>query len=323
MFDQDPERVCILQGPVAVKGSTVKDEPIKELLGNINSSLIERLLERSYGGDVNAVPVVDYLSVQPSARSKIPLGVAYTRNGDQVVYETAGTGPSPTQWLEIIAGPHLCWLQALITTGTIVQGSAYIDNPLRRMLSPRPGLKIEVEYNGDIPSHVVIYGAARSFGEHSANFKAIDIKYEENTRSIKLTMFEERRGVSVPLYFEYQYQPSMGFAPIHEVIDGRNRRIKEFYWKLWYGDDASLPDIDVRDRFVGPEVTINAADIEQFCTIVGNQGESFKPTRTPAVQAPMDFAIVTGWQVCWILTSGSQRHDSLIGYHEIYLSQCH
>lgn len=297
MFDQDPERVCILQGPVAAKGSTIKDEPIKDLLGNINSSLIERLLKRAYGGDVATVPVIDYLSVQPSAQSEIPAGVTYSRNGDKVIYEITGTVPSSTRWLEIIAGPRLCWLQALATARTIVQGRAYIDNPLRRVLSPRPGQKIEIDYNGDLPYHVAIYGAARSFGEHPANFKAVDIEYDKSTRSINLAMFEERRGASVPLHLEFLYQPSMGFAPIHEVVDSRNQRIKEFYWKLWYGDNAPLPVIDVRDRFVGPEVTITATDIEQFCTVVGNQAEAFKSTRTQAVQAPMDFAIVTGWQV--------------------------
>ena len=76
-----------------------------------------------------------------------------------------------------------------------------------------------------------------------------------------------------------------------------NERIKAFYWKLWYGDDKSLPAIDIREKFVGPEVTILAEDVEQFCVVVGNQGESFKTARSEEVQAPMDFAIVTGWQV--------------------------
>ena len=92
---------------------------------------------------------------------------------------------------------------------------------------------------------------------------------------------------------------SQGFAPIHEIATGRNQRIKEFYWKLWYGDNETLPSIDLREKFVGPEVTIKAEDVEQFCAVVGNQGEAFKAARTDKVQAPMDFAIVTGWQVCY------------------------
>ena len=39
-------------------------------------------------------------------------------------------------------------------------------------------------------------------------------------------------------------------------------------------------------------------DVERFCAVVGNQGEAFKTARSGKVQAPMDFAIVTGWKVC-------------------------
>ena len=48
----------------------------------------------------------------------------------------------------------------------------------------------------------------------------------------------------------------LGSAPIHEIADGRNKRIRQFYWKLWYGDNEVLPLIDIRDKFMDPEVTI-------------------------------------------------------------------
>ena len=53
--------------------------------------------------------------------------------------------------------------------------------------------------------------------------------------------------------------------------------------------------IDHRDKLIGPEVMIDAAAIEQFCD-VGNQGEKFKTSCNPDIEAPMDFAIITGWQ---------------------------
>ena len=64
-----------------------------------------------------------------------------------------------------------------------------------------------------------------------------------------------------------------------------------------FGSDEVLPDINIREKIVGPEVTISTNDVEQFCVVVGNQGEFFKAARNSEVQAPMDFAIVTGWQV--------------------------
>jgi len=110
-------------------------------------------------------------------------------------------------------------------------------------------------------------------------------------------MFEERQGSSIPLSLQFVYKPLQGFAPIYKVNSGRNERIKAFYWKLWYGDDEVLPVIGIRDKFVGPEVKILAEDVEQFCAVVGNQAEHFKTVRNDNVRAPMDFAIVTGWQV--------------------------
>ena len=59
-----------------------------------------------------------------------------------------------------------------------------------------------------------------------------------------------------------------------------------------------MPEINVRDTFVGPEVTIDSKAVEEFCSVIGNQGEDFKTKRAAEVRAPMDFAIVTGWQVC-------------------------
>ncbi|KAG8939220.1 3-oxoacyl-[acyl-carrier-protein] synthase [Tulasnella sp. 424] len=44
VFDQDPQRVCTIQGPIAAKYCTRADEPISELLGNIEAGLIKRIL---------------------------------------------------------------------------------------------------------------------------------------------------------------------------------------------------------------------------------------------------------------------------------------
>ena len=78
--------MCILQGPVAAKWSMMKDEPVKDLLGNINKVLIQRLLERKYGGDKSAVPVIDYLTVQSKAVPKTLPSIIRTEVGDLITF---------------------------------------------------------------------------------------------------------------------------------------------------------------------------------------------------------------------------------------------
>lgn len=317
VFDQDPQRVCILQGPVAAQWSVKKDEPVKELLGAINEALIQRLLERKYGGDVSNVPVAAYLAPLPkSIPAELP-GVIQTETSGTNVFEFSSQLPDTSEWLETLAGRGLTWLRALIASKIIVQGTSYIDNPLRRVLAPRRGQKFVVRLNGSQPS-VTVYGAARSCGEHLPGFKALEIIFNPKTSVINVTIFEERRESSIPLALQFRYYPKQGFAPIHEISAGRNNRIKQFYWKLWYGDNEVLPEIDIREKFVGPEVTISAEDIERFCAVVGNREESFKTARNGRVQAPMDFAIVTGWQVCLLFDNNSTSYNDYLGHHEVH-----
>ncbi|EIN09976.1 fatty acid synthase [Punctularia strigosozonata HHB-11173 SS5] len=295
VFDQDPQRVCILQGPVAAKHATIKDEPIKDMLDNITSLLVDKLVERQYAGDKSKIPTVDYLGSAPAVAS-FPAGVNATRDENSVSFSIGSDVPSTEAWLEALAGHKLSWLRAFLASTTVVQGTSYIDNPVRRLFAPRAGQKAVIRLSGGSPIGVKLFGAARSEGVHKPAFEAVDVKYDAAQRLINLTIFEDRRDASVPLLLQFKYTPETGYAPIREVAEGRNQRIKEFYWKLWFGDDSTLPALDVHETFVGPEVRIEASDIETFCAVVGNQGEAFKTTRTEVVKAPMDFAIVTGWQ---------------------------
>jgi Glucosamine-6-phosphate isomerases/6-phosphogluconolactonase len=64
---------------------------------------------------------------------------------------------------------------------------------------------------------------------------------------------------------------------------------------------ALFEGVDLCDELVGPEVTITAAAIDRFYDVIGNQGEKSKTSRNLNVEAPMNFVIVTGWQVCFVI----------------------
>jgi hypothetical protein len=61
-----------------VKKSIVKDESIKDLLDDMHSSLVQRLLERQYGGDASKFPTIDYPGSAPATiphEAILPAGV--------------------------------------------------------------------------------------------------------------------------------------------------------------------------------------------------------------------------------------------------------
>lgn len=280
-----------------MKHSVVANEPIKELLGNIESGLTKKLLATFYDDDESAVPTIDYIGgttpLSPSIIKKHGIEVA---TDEEITEYKFGTSlPLLNCWLECLAGPSFGWKRALLTSQTIVQGNGYVDNPIRRLFAPRAGQKVVV-VDSDSPS-ITLYGAGRSFGPHPEDFKAVEAQFDSSNGHISLTVFEERGGVSVPLSLKFHYRPDQGFAPIHEVVEDRNTRIKDFYWRLWFGDDREMPTLKSRQTFEGPETRVEASEIERFCAVVKNDGEAFKTVRSDAVQAPLDFAIVTGWQV--------------------------
>jgi hypothetical protein len=140
--DEEDEEDDSGQMDVAAKWSMVKDEPVKDLLGNINKALIQRLLERKYGGDKSAVPTIDYFAVQSKAIPKILPGVTRTEVGNLITFKLGSKLPETESWFQTLAGSWLNWLFALVSSPIVVQGTSYVYNALRRILALRAGQKV-------------------------------------------------------------------------------------------------------------------------------------------------------------------------------------
>lgn len=83
--------------------SVKKYEPVKDLLGNINKFLIQRLQERTYGSDASSFPAINYLAAFPK-----PIASSAT-------YEFGSELPETSVWLETLSGPESSWLRAPYT----------------------------------------------------------------------------------------------------------------------------------------------------------------------------------------------------------------
>lgn len=176
VFDQDPQRVCILQGPVAVKHCTKVDEPIGEMFGNIKSSLIKNVLAEFYNNDESQIPTVEYLAQTPKSDSTLnetTLHSSYnikhsTRENDSDhstthVYEIDGVLPPTNEWLEHLAGPKLDWLRAFLLSVNVSQGTTgLVENSAQKLFKPRKGQRVEVTLNKEErPLKVAVFGAIR------------------------------------------------------------------------------------------------------------------------------------------------------------------
>ena len=299
VVDQDVGRTCILQGPMAVKYSTKVDEPIKEILDGVHEGHIKYLLRDVYGDDESKVPVVEYFGSKLLAASEALEvdGLTVSQLENKTIYRLSpapnATMPAVQSWLQLLAGNTYSWRHAFFTTDVFVQGQRFQTNPTARIFAPVPGMTVEITNPND-PSKTSI--TVKEL-HHSAKYvKTVDVTFENN--EILLNMYEERTalGSAVALPFRFTYRPDVGYAPIHEVMEARNDRIKDFYYKVWFGDEACPFDASVTSEFDGGRATVTSEAINDFVHAVGNTGEAFVDRPGKEVYAPMDFAIVVGWK---------------------------
>lgn len=143
VVDEDVQRTCILHGPVASQYTSKVDEPIGDILNSIHEGHIARLIKEEYAGDESKIPVVEYFGgKKPESVSATSVNVT---DGNQVVYEIDSELPNKQEWLDLLAGPELNWLQAFISTDRIVQGSKHVSNPLHDILTPAKHSKVTID----------------------------------------------------------------------------------------------------------------------------------------------------------------------------------
>lgn len=300
VIGQDVGRTCILQGPMAAKFSTILDEPIKDILDGIHNAHIAALTKDFYNGDESSIPSVEYFGGK-LVESDIPLDV----EGLTVSYDThkntyrlsssvAATLPSLDAWLSLLAGPNRNWRHALLMSDVVVQGQKFQTNPLRRIFAPARGLFVEIQYPNDPTKTTII---VKEQPRHNQYVDVIEVKLE-GSNQIVVNMIKDTTALGKPLALplKFTYHPNAGYAPIREVMDDRNDRIKEFYWKAWFGNETLDLDALVSSKFDGGKTTITSEAINDFVHAVGNTGEAFVDRPGKIMYAPMDFAIVVGWK---------------------------
>ncbi|KAK9387219.1 acyl transferase domain-containing protein [Lipomyces mesembrius] len=302
---QDVQRTCVLQGPVAVKYANIVDEPVKDILDGIHDKHIEFLTRDIYGGEESKIPVIEYFGgkdIVPSAFEDALKAdsLTVTEVDDAITYVLDGgasgnaTLPDVESWLSLLGGETYGWRHAFFTTDVFVQGTKYETSPLKRLFKPAFGVKVTIQHPDDLEKTRIVV----SEKINGKDVVVIDTFKRPDSNTIEMTIYDDRtaEGKPVGMLLLFTYHPEVGFAPIREVMAGRNDRIKEFYWKLWFGPEEYPANLSVTDTFQGGSTTVTGKAIADFVYAVGNNGEAFVDRPGKTTFAPMDFAIVVGWQ---------------------------
>ncbi len=302
VVDQDVGRVCILHGPVAAKYSTTTDEPIKEILDTIHMAYIQRLTQDVYGGDESRIPVVDYFGDKKindvEAGCEAPEGVTIFETDNKTTYliptSSETSLPDREKWIQLLAGGRTSWRRAFLTAEVFVQGQRVDANPMYHLLAPTHGMLVEIIHPND-PKKTAVTVKEAIHHEHLATIEIGPVS--DNVIPLNLIEHRTASGKPVALPLVFTYHPEAGYAPIRESMTCRNKRIREFYNKIWFGAQQAVSlDMPMTSRFNGGTATVVSAAIKDLARVLGNTNEAYIDRPGKVCLAPMDIAVVLCWK---------------------------
>ncbi|KAF2028408.1 beta subunit of fatty acid synthase [Setomelanomma holmii] len=295
VVDEDVQRTCILQGPVAVTYATPQNinEPVKVILDKINEGHLACILQETYGGDVKAIPKVEFFGHHASRKSARQQGLSVVIEPNATTFNIPADLdelPSPDEWFDLLAGKKLSWRYALFKSKTVMSGHSMITNPIRQAFAPAHNLSVMIT---DKLRHNYVSITMSSNGTAQTD---LSIATEPGNKIIlRMYAYQNAGSEPLPIEFRFSYHPETPHSLLHEDNDGRTDRIVDFYKKLWVGKSYKTPVLPRGQQGYkanGGELVITQDMVKKFMATIG--GGMRRADKEGFV--PMDFAIVVGWK---------------------------
>ncbi|EED22445.1 malonyl CoA-acyl carrier protein transacylase, putative [Talaromyces stipitatus ATCC 10500] len=298
VIDQDVGRVCVLQGPVAVKHSTTAEESIQDILDNIHNGLIENLETKTPGVSENNLLMFQGMDKYSTYNHMVCEGVNVTRthNSMTLAIPLTASVPNRKEWFELLAGTENgTWRRAFFKSDFFIQNRKFAPNPAHRILAPAPGVTLEIHHPHK--PHKTHLAVTEYCGGNNRMTVTIGPISEDNAIAMNLFHHDTATGKPISLPLRFTYHPNISYAPIHEIMDSRNDSIRKFYYNVWLGEKPPVPfNMPLTSKFESSWVTITTHAVREFVHAIGNTADLYVDRPGEQCFVPMDFAIVAGWK---------------------------
>ncbi|TYZ68250.1 hypothetical protein PybrP1_005286 [[Pythium] brassicae (nom. inval.)] len=293
--ERDAQRVCVLQGPVAVRYVTVANEPVGKILGDIAAGFTKVVseagaVEPARGSSPSPLPaeVAGFAVVECDGVSSIAIPAT---TSDAATTTTTVSLPGVDAWLAAIlplAAAEKPWLAALFSAEFIVEGKQWVASPIRELLAPRAGQTLSFDADG-----LRIEDASLAFSEPVIRIFQQDGDIVVRINELRPQITALSRAV-VALDLKFAFVPESAY-PIHsKTSEPVVETIKAFYARFWVAEEGVEAEScqracenSVFSSFTD-EFTVTEDDIVQYKASLGlNAAE---------VAAPADFSTIVSWK---------------------------
>ena len=299
VIGQDVGRVCVLQGPVSVRYSSKVNEPVKDILDEINHGFIANLKSRMDGDHTRTVPALECFGLKPIVSDGIITArdfIVYREHEDCMIYEVSPQAElsqmDQNVWLSTISGSGNDWRNALFESKTVRRGLKMVSNPVLRLFAAQPGCFVCVNDLSGLDGPTVTYFEA---GKDGNPVRTVEVSAKANIITLEIIEHRTFSGDPESLKLLYKFTPTCGFNPLHELHENRNLCTKNFYHRLWFGHNFTN-QYSVHDEFTAEEFVVTSDNVAKFTRCVGNSNGAFVKRVGKSSFGPLDLAVVISWK---------------------------
>ncbi|KIA75623.1 fatty acid synthase beta subunit [Aspergillus ustus] len=283
--DQDVQRICIIQGPVAARHSTACDEPAKLILDRICHRHLEILRQQGDDDDSLTCP-------NPDQRSPILPGVRISQDGSVRRYQLLGPAlPSPEALAEHVVG-DCAWARAALINPYVVLGQSHIRNPIRDAFQPEAADIVEVQIADGRVHEITLYHSG-----HDREIRAALELFQHDNAIISVALLDRVgksiTGTGLSLEFKCRVEGRCLCICSKEYL----KRVRQLYTGLWSGDPKSgISASGMNSEFTGEQMAIENDNVRDFLAVVRQTGPAkCRDWDAQGRIVPLDYAVVIAW----------------------------
>ncbi|EPE29992.1 FabD/lysophospholipase-like protein [Glarea lozoyensis ATCC 20868] len=287
---RDPQRVCIIHGPVAISHSTKADEPVASILGRFTRELLNILQPVLLKKTV--AEITTSLVHSPSALRNTTIEMNATRT--EYHFDEHGLLPEYEDFINNLLSSHQGWAQACLSDEHVRFEDQPVKNPISAAFQPCHGDTVAVTYDEDKqPKNVELNSKALD----GSAYTSISLKLVDKLRVlVTLQIDKECNSTNSSIVFEFAFNHQDQKHRLHEVTTSRDEMIKEFYSDIWEHERTFPSGIELGTEYYEKSITLSCQTVESFMSTITKSDLSPAGRETLSSRAiPLDICI----SICW------------------------
>ena len=291
VIDRDPQRVCIIHGPVAARHSTKIDESAATILNDIANDLTSSLLldlhieetpDTTPSMPTSEIPfnIHDFVEIE-----EFPMKVAYR-------FKSSMSQEDSDLLLSHIFTEKENWPRSFMMYEHITRDDKRPSNPVRTAFAPSVGDVLTLTHHSE-EKQIASIVLSRKTPERDGLYPALAIRSVDG-KTIYVTL-QAPFPVGTEVSFKFRFARRSPHNDLEEVTEDRESKIKAFYASCWAIDDFKPTRTTPEYGFAGEAMTLTRDMVDRFMAVASKgQGDATFRPRSDSY-ASLDLGIVVAW----------------------------